>query len=312
MTPVADDTLKLALPKGRMEAGVNQLLADAGVKIRATSRGYRPDISLPNTDTKILKPQNIIEMLHNGSRDLGFAGGDWVEELDIPALSLEEFDAGVASASRSIVQLLNTELDPVRIVAAAPEKLLVDRTLPQRGPGQPPLVIASEFQRLTTRWIERCGLNAVFVRSFGATEVFPPEDADCIVDVAATGATLAANSLAIVGEVMRSSTRLYASPAALRHPGKRAQIDALVLILTSVLNARKRVMLEVNVTAERLEAVVKVLPCMREPTIASLHGAGGYAVKAAVPRDQLPALIPRIKATGGTDIVVSALAQIVP
>ena len=36
------------------------------------------------------------------------------------------------------------------------------------------------------------------------------------------------------------------------------------------------------------EAVIAVLPCMREPTIATLHGDSGYAVKAAVPRADLP------------------------
>jgi ATP phosphoribosyltransferase-like protein len=79
-----------------------------------------------------------------------------------------------------------------------------------------------------------------------------------------------------------------------------------------VLDARQRVMVEVNVPAERLEAVVEVLPCMREPTMSPLHGEAGYAVRAAVPRADLPWVIPEIKARGGTDIVVTALAQIVP
>jgi ATP phosphoribosyltransferase len=79
-----------------------------------------------------------------------------------------------------------------------------------------------------------------------------------------------------------------------------------------VLNARTRVMLELNVTAAALEAVCAALPCMREPTIASLHGGAGFAVKAAVARDTLPALVPRVKALGGSDIVITALAQLVP
>ena len=61
-----------------------------------------------------------------------------------------------------------------------------------------------------------------------------------------------------------------------------------------------------------LEPVVDVLPCMREPTISPLHGEGGFAIKAAVPRADLPSLIRRIKERGGTDIVVSEIAQIVP
>jgi ATP phosphoribosyltransferase-like protein len=142
--------------------------------------------------------------------------------------------------------------------------------------------------------------------------VFPPEDADCIVDNMATGETLKANGLIVVDELMRSSTRLFANPRALDDPRKRERIDTLVLLLRSVLDARERVMVEVNVAADRLEAVIAVLPSMREPTMSPLHGDQGFALKAAVPRKDLPRVIPEIKARGGTDIVVTALAQIVP
>ena len=60
-----------------------------------------------------------------------------------------------------------------------------------------------------------------------------------------------------------------------------------------------------------LASAGEMLPCMREPTVAPLHGNAGFAVKAAVPRADLPRLIPEIKARGGTDIVVTELAQIV-
>ena len=285
--------LRLALPKGRMESGVMSLLADAGVKVSASNRGYRPTVSLAGVEAKILKPQNIIEMLAAGSRDVGFAGADWVEELGFTG---------------KVVELLDTGLDNVRLVAAAPVGLVRDGKLPTDRK----LVVASEFSVLTQRWIAARGLDAEFVKSFGATEVFPPDDADCIVDIAASGATLAANGLVVVDELTRSSTRLYANAKSLERPETKRIADQLVILLRSVLEARRRVMMEVNVTKEKLEGLVKVLPCMREPTIATLHGGGGYAVKAAVPKDKLPELIPAVRAAGGTDIVVSTLTQIVP
>jgi ATP phosphoribosyltransferase len=285
----AEGLVHLALPKGRMEAAVLALLADAGIRLTFGRRGYRPTLSLDGFETKILKPQNIVEMLHIGSRDVGFAGADWVAEL-----------------GAELLELLDTGLDPVRLVAAAAPEFA------DGGLERAPFVVASEYQRLTREWLARCGLQATFVHSYGATEVFPPEDADCIVDNMATGETLKANGLAVVDELMRSSTRLYAHPRALEQPHKRARIDTLVLLLRSVIDARERVMLEVNVSADRLEAVVEVLPCMREPTMAPLHGDQGFALKAAVPRKDLPRVIPAIKARGGTDIVVTALAQIVP
>ena len=50
---------------------------------------------------------------------------------------------------------------------------------------------------------------------------------------------------------------------------------------------------------------------MREPTISTLHHEQGFAVKAAVPRRDLPTLIPAVRASGGTDIVISRLDQII-
>ncbi len=282
--------LRLALPKGRMKAGIIRLLEEAGIQLTVDERNYRPTLSVPGFETKLLKPQNIVEMLHVGSRDIGFTGLDWVRELNA-----------------DVVEVLDTELNPVRIVAAAPVSILENGQLPQRK-----LVVASEYERLTREWIKEKKINASFVRSYGATEVFPPEDADMIVDNSSTGSTLSANRLQIVDELLKSSTRLFVNPKTLENPERRQVVERFVLLLKSVLQARKRVMLEVNVTAERLEAVVALLPCMRRPTIASLYGDEGYAVKAAVPRAILPTLIPELKEAGGTDVVVTAPDQLVP
>lgn len=274
-----------------MRGEVFDLLREAGIRLQVPNRNYRPVTSLEGIEAKLMKPQNIVGMLEAGSRDIGFTGADWVEELDA-----------------DLVELFDTGLDPVRLVAAAPEELAEpDGELPDRK-----IVVASEYEELTRRWIESKGLDAEFVKSFGATEAFPPEDADCIVDNSATGATLEANHLVVVDELMESSTRLYTTESVLDRDGKRAAIEDLVLLLKSVMGARRRVMMEVNVPGDKLEEVVDVLPAMRKPTIAPLHHEEGYAVKVAAPRDKLPRVIPEVRDRGGTDIVVTSLDQIVP
>lgn len=282
--------IRLALPKGKIEQEVVRLLADAGISLKSSSRAYRPSLSLPGIETKILKPQNIVEMLHLGSRDIGFAGADWVKEL-----------------GAEVVELLDTGLNPVKIVAACPVSLIEDGTLPKRT-----IVVASEYENLSLNWIKERKLDAKFVRVNGATEVFPPEDADCIIDNTATGSTLRANGLEVIDELMESSTRFYANPKVLEKREAKEIIENIVLLLNSVLEARKRVMLEVNVLAENLDSVIEILPCMRVPTVSSLHHGAGFALKAAVPRDALAKLIPLIKARGGSDIVVSTVSNIVP
>lgn len=283
-------TLHLAIPKGRIQAGVIDLLGAAGLELRSGPRGYRPVPSVPGYEVKLLKPQTIVEMLAAGSRDVGFTGADWVAETDA-----------------DLIELFDTGLDPVQMVVAAPESVLDGGRLPRR-----PLVVASEYPHLTKRWITQRGLDATFVRSYGATEVFPPEDADIIVDITATGETLAANGLVIVEEILSSSTRLYASALAMDSADKKIAIEALVLGVRSVIEARSRAMVELNVIEDELEPVIDILPCMREPTIAYLHGGAALSVKAAVPRSDLALLIPALKERGATDIVVTQLEQIVP
>lgn len=315
-----------------MHDGILALLADAGIRLGRSARGYRPSISLPGVEVKILKPQNVAQMLHTATRDCGFCGADWMAELfgHVPTTDGRTHAIGADANGTitgptlpamdhrtDIVELLDTGLDPVRIVVAVPRETLARYGgLPAAGQLGRPVRIAGEMERITRYWMARRGLrdglDAEFVRTWGATEVFPPEDADAIVDITATGATLEANGLAIVDEIMRSSTRLYASAAACADAVRRTAIDDLVTLLRSVLDARGRVLMELNVAPDALEHVCDLLPCMRQPTISPLHHGGGYAVKAAVPRDALPLLIPRLRAAGGSDILVSPLQQVVP
>jgi len=297
-------TIKLALPKGRMEQGVFKLLNDAGVGLKVETRGYRPTMVIPGFDIKMLKPQNIVEMINIGSRDVGFTGADLVEEL----------------GAKGITSILDTGMDRVKLVAAAPEAIMTPEgeILPQISSSRK-LVVASEYKNITQRWMARKGYtpeNSVFVLSRGATEVFPPEDADIIVDNTATGSTLKANRLRAFDELLHSSTCMYVnthlwqddSPEA---AAKRRAIDQLVVLLRSVIDAQQKIMIEFNVEKDRLEDVCRFVPAMREPTISQLHGDRGFAVKSVVPRDKLFSLIPLIKENGGSDIIVTELRHIV-
>jgi ATP phosphoribosyltransferase len=290
--PIRDPStsLRLALPKGRMQEGVLRLLSDAGLPIHVDERSYRPRTAFDGIDAKLLKPQNILHMLAAGLRDLGFAGRDWAAELEV-----------------DVEEILDTGLNPVQIVAATSPCLLIDGELPRDRR----LVLASEYEGLARSWAARRGLQVDFVRSYGATEAFPPDDADVIVDNTATGSTLRAHGLLVVDEVMQSSTRLYASREAVRDPARARAIEDFALLVRSALDARARVMLELNCPPESLEPLVRALPSMRTPTVSPLHGGRGFAIKAAVPRQDLARLVPSLKALGATDLVVTEISQLV-
>ena len=286
--PVDDFTLRLALPKGRMAEGVNPLLADAGIQL---TRGRAR-----------LSPRALPPGLRGEAAQAAEHRRDAPRRLPRPGLRRRGLGGGAGGRARRAAR---------------------HRPRPGAGGGR-----GARGAAWTTGWPATGrtggrlgvraahpptgspdgGLDARFVRSFGATEVFPPEDADCIVDNTATGGTLRGQR---AGDRRRADALLHRAstptPRRWSSPRSASGVEQLVLLLRSVLEARRRVMLEVNVAAADLEAVVAVLPCMREPTIATLHGDAGYAVKAAVPRDDLPRVIPESRRRGGTDIVVTAL-----
>ncbi len=279
--------MRFALPKGRLEARVLGVLGEAGMDVARDERSYRPATDGIDISFKMFKPQNIPAIVALGSADAGFTGRDWIEET-----------------GAEVVEVLDLGFDPVRIVAATAGEDL--DALRGRC-----VVAASEYERLTRAFLDAQGLTYTFIRSYGATEVFPPEDADLIVDNVASGATLRSHGLRVVAEIMTSTTRFIASPAAMADPGRRERVEALADLMRAVLRARERVLLEMNVPADRLDAIVRQVPCMKSPTVSPLYGGNGYAVKVAIPRGDVPAVVLRLKALGATDILEYDLNKIV-
>ncbi|MBQ9238755.1 MAG: ATP phosphoribosyltransferase [Treponema sp.] len=282
------EKLKLLLPKGRMYEKVARLLNDAGIKIDLPERAYRPTVNQADLEAKVMKPQNIGRLLELGAHDIGFTGRDWVAETHA-----------------DVEEILDVGFDKVRIVAAVPTDY--DDLLFQKKR----IIVATEYEQIAREWLEKKHIAHLIIRTYGATEVFPPDDADMIIDNTATGRTLVENGLRIVDTILESSTRLFASKQALAVPQKKQKIYELKMLFESVLNARGKVMLEMNCTKAVFESLISELPAMRSPTIAPLYGDHGYAVKIAVDKSAVPLLLPKLQKLGATDILEYELRKVI-
>ena len=259
---------------------MSRLFAEAGFPIALADRTYRPSLGVDWIDAKIMKPQNVGELLELGSHDAGFTGIDWIQE-----------------SGADVEEIIDLGLDKVKIVAAIPQSLDGAKLRSQK------IVVATEYVNLAKRWLDAGSYQYRILRTYGATEVFPPDDADMVIDNTSSGQTLRDNGLTIIDTLLESSTRFVASHAALANPEKRNRIEELAMLFQAVLNGRGRVMLEMNIPEDCFDAVVNGLPAMRSPTISPLFGDGGFAVKIAVKRHEVPDIIPRLKKLGALDIV---------
>ena len=281
------EKLRILIPKGRIFDNVSRLFLEAGFPISLADRTYRPSLGASWLDAKIMKPQNVGELLELGSHDAGFTGIDWIRENNA-----------------DVEEVLDLGFDKVRIVAAVPHDYDEAKLRSKK------LVVATEYVNIAEEWLKTSGYKYRILRTYGATEVFPPDDADMIIDNTSSGQTLKDNGLRIIGTLLESSTRFVASRSAISDAEKRSRIEELAMLFRAVLDGRDRVMLEMNIPKEQFESLAS-LPAMRSPTVAALYGEAGFAVKIAVNRNEVPDLIPKLKKLGALDIVEYDLRKVV-
>ncbi len=171
--------------------------------------------------------------------------------------------------------------------------------------------ISTEFPNTTRQFFESLGITVEVHFSYGATEEKVPDMMDALVDLTETGSTIRRNGLKIVDTVLTSTTRLLANKDAWNDPVKREEIEAVRTLLLGVIEARGRVLLSLNVPAEKLDAVIAELPAMKRPTVSKLYGSEDYEITTVADKSTVNVLIPRLKAAGAEDILELPISKIV-
>ncbi len=289
--------LRLVLPKGSLEKATLELFEAADLPVsRSSSVEYQGTIDDPRiTSVRILRPQEIPVYVAEGLFDVGITGRDWVEETGSDVVSLGELKYSKAT-SRPINLVVAVAGDSVATSA---------KDLPDG------VRVQSEYPELTKRFFADQGVRADVRLSYGATEAKIPDIADCVVEITETGRALRAAGLKVIDTVLTSYTEVIANPVAAADPDKRRAMDQVMTLLNGVLDARGRVLLKLNVSEARRDAVLAVLPSMKSPTISPLAG-GGYAVESVVEKRTINLVIPALRDAGATDLVEMMISKIVP
>jgi ATP phosphoribosyltransferase len=290
--------LRLVLPKGSLERATIELFEAADLSvIRSSDVDYRATIKDHRiSQVRVLRPQEIPRYVADGLFDIGITGRDWVEETGASVVSLGELAYSKATSN------------PIQVVlaVAAESPWSSARDMPDG------VKVSTEYPLLTGRFFAESGVKADVVLSYGATEAKVPEIADAVVEITETGRALKAAGLRIIETVLISYTELIANPTSAQDPERRKAMEDINTLLQGALKARGRVLVKLNVEANDLDRVIKLLPAMRSPTVSELFGGGSYAVETVVPKETINKLIPELKDAGATDIIELPISKIVP
>ena len=292
--------ITIGMPAGSLEQGAEELMERAGLPIKW--QGYRGFVDDPRIKSVFqLRPQDSPLYVARGNLDIAFTGQDCVKERDLERQVIEIAQLPFARAGNNTVQF---------ILFVREDSEVHDLSDIRKG-----MRIVTECPtHIIRQYLQKYGIEEVEIDiCHGRTEAIVNAGfADIGIDRAETGKTLLENQLRPVTTIDESVTILIANPQSWTDAQKRKTIDEIRTLLLGVIIAKDKVVLEMNVPAERLEQIVKILPALRSPTISELYGGDWFAVKSVVEKRKVNLLIPKLKALGAEGIIEGPLNKIIP
>jgi ATP phosphoribosyltransferase len=199
--------LTIALPRGALFEPSLDLLDRLGVPTREIRENERrlifPDLGVITT-----RPSDVPTYVEHGAADIGITGKDVLLE----------------QADREVYELLDLGFGYCRMIVAARDgDDPLGESLRRRGSVR----IATKYPRIATSYFTSTGRQAEIVEVKGSVEIGPLTGlVDAIVDLTATGRTLAENHLVEHEQIVECTARLIANPVS--HKLKAPAIDSLV------------------------------------------------------------------------------------
>ena len=291
MTDEIKEHIRLAIPnKGRISDPIIDLLEKGGLHLHsASSRKLIAPTCDPAVEVLFARPIDIPEYVANGAADLGITGRDMVHER-----------------GTSVTEILDLKMGGANLVLAVPEESGIRTAEELQGKR-----IATEFPHTTEEFFRKRGIEVSLFPVGGACEATPYLGvADAIVDLTSSGTTLKTNHLIVIEEILRSTTILIGNNEAMQQ--RRGKIDEITLALESVLSARGKCYLMMNVNRDSLTEVKEVLPGLGGPTVMDVASDESLvAVHAVVDEERVYQLITRLRNAGARDILVMPIDRLI-
>jgi ATP phosphoribosyltransferase len=287
--------LKFGIPKGSLEESTVELFRQAGWSVGISSRSYFPTIDDEEMKCSLIRPQEMGKYVERGTIDVGIAGRDWVMENNSDVVTVCEMVYSKVSRR------------PVRWVLVVAQDSPVQKPEDLRG-----ATISTELVEFTRRYFTERQIPVTVEFSWGATEAKVVEGlCDAIVEVTETGSTIRANNLRIVCDLMQSVPILFANKQAWADPWKRAKIEQVATLLQSALRAEGMVGLKMNAPNDKLEVITRVLPSLKNPTVAHLYKSDWVSIETVLPEKEVRRIIPELLKLGAEGIVEYPLSKII-
>ncbi|MEM9389409.1 MAG: ATP phosphoribosyltransferase [Bacteroidota bacterium] len=281
--------LRIAVQKsGRLQEKTVALLKECGLSFNNGPNRLKADAHNFPAEILYLRDDDIPQYVQDGVADVGIVGENVFVEKRKDIDLIERLDFAKCRLSIAVAKSVNygsTDfLQGKKIATSYP--VIVQKFLDDNG-------VAAEIHEIS-----------------GSVEIAPGIGlADAICDIVSTGSTLLGNGLKEVETVMKSEAILVSG----KNLGKEKQqiLSQLIFRIKSVKAAKNNKYLLLNAPNNSIEAITKVMPGMKSPTVTPLQEPGWSSLHSVVNEDDFWNKIDQLKSLGAQGILVVPIEKMI-
>jgi ATP phosphoribosyltransferase len=170
--------------------------------------------------------------------------------------------------------------------------------------------IATSYPETVKAYLKEKGVNAELHIINGSVEIAPNIGlADAICDIVSSGSTLFKNNLKEVEVMLKSEAVLAVSPKI--QSEEKQILQKLQFRIQSVLTARSSKYILLNAPNDKIEAISKILPVLKSPTVLPLAEEGWSSLHSVIKKEDFWEVIDELKQNGAEGILVCPIEKMV-
>ena len=283
------ESLKIAVQKkGRLYEGSMALLKECGIDVSNGNNQLRVQAANFPLEVFFLRDDDIPEYVQDAVADIGFVGENVVAEKNKQVNTIAKLGFGKCRLS-------------IAIPKAGQIKSLSDLVGKK---------IATSYPLILSSYLDEKKIKATIQEISGSVEIAPRIGlADAIFDLVSSGSTLFSNELTELETVLKSEAVLIGNKSL--SVEKQTLLSKLLFRISAVKKAKNNKYVLLNAPNDKLDAIVKILPGMKSPTILPLAESGWSSVHSVISENDFWEVIESLKANGAQGILIVPIEKMI-
>jgi ATP phosphoribosyltransferase len=281
--------LKIAIQKsGRLNEDSIRILKEAGIEFNNGLNKLKAEAYNFPLEVFFLRDDDIPQYVEDGIADIGIVGENVLIEKNKKV---------------SIVNKLG--FGKCRLSIAVPKSQKYKSIEDLEGKR-----IATSYSIILSKFLKKNKINAEIHEISGSVEIAPSIGlADAICDLVSSGSTLFTNGLKETEVILKSEAVLVSNNKLTKE--KQNILEKLLFRINAVKKSKNNKYILLNAPNKNLDAICKILPGMKSPTILPLADKEWSSVHSVVNENEFWEIIEKLKEKGAQGILVVPIEKMI-